>query len=136
MTMGEAVTRVLAKYATFSGRAQRKEYWYYMLAYFLVLMTINILTSAFTRSTFAETSPIEWIVLLALFMPTLAVSVRRLHDTGRTGWWILLSLIPFVNIIGIFVLLFFYAQDSQPRHNVYGPNPKASSSSLSGVTSS
>jgi uncharacterized membrane protein YhaH (DUF805 family) len=61
---------------------------------------------------------------LAVLIPSLAVSIRRLHDTGKSGWWILLGVIPIINFIGIFVLLFFYVQDSQAGENQYGPNPK------------
>lgn len=58
---------------------------------------------------------------LALFIPSLAVAVRRLHDIGRSGWWLLIGLIP---LVGAFVLLVFAVQDSQPGSNAYGPNPK------------
>jgi uncharacterized membrane protein YhaH (DUF805 family) len=61
---------------------------------------------------------------LAVMIPGIAVSLRRLHDIGKSGWWFLLGVIPIVNFIGIFVLLYFYIQDSQPGENEYGPNPK------------
>jgi uncharacterized membrane protein YhaH (DUF805 family) len=67
---------------------------------------------------------LQTIFTFVVLLPNIAVSIRRLHDYGKSGWWFLLSVIPFVNLIGIFVLLYFYVQDSQPGENQYGPNPK------------
>jgi len=59
-----------------------------------------------------------------ILIPTIAVSIRRLHDSGKSGWWLLIGIIPIVNFIGIFVLIYFYIKDSQPDENSYGENPK------------
>jgi uncharacterized membrane protein YhaH (DUF805 family) len=67
---------------------------------------------------------LQTIFTFVVLLPNIAVSIRRLHDYGKSGWWFLLSVIPFVNLIGIFVLIYFYVQDSQPGENQYGPNPK------------
>ena len=100
-----AIKSVMSQYAGFSGRARRSEYWYWVL-FTLLWCWIPLLN-----------------ILLALifFIPGLAVAVRRLHDTGRTGWWLLISLVP---VIGGIVLLIFYCTDSQIGENQYGPNPK------------
>lgn len=107
---------VLKKYVDFTGRARRKEYWMFVLINFLIALAIGIVDAM-----------IGWGVLgfvyaLAVFLPSIAVTVRRLHDTGRTGWWILIALVP---LIGIIVIIIFTVLDSQPGDNAYGPNPKA-----------
>jgi uncharacterized membrane protein YhaH (DUF805 family) len=61
------------------------------------------------------------VLALALFLPGLGVSIRRLHDTGRSGWWLLIGLVP---LVGLIVLIVFFVQDSQPAANAYGPSPK------------
>ncbi|MBI1285553.1 MAG: DUF805 domain-containing protein [Thiobacillus sp.] len=113
---------VLQKYAVFSGRARRKEYW----MFFLFNVIISIILAVVDRMTgmFSEASGVgvfESIYGLAILLPSLAVAVRRLHDTDRSGWWLLIGLIP---VIGAIVLLVFLVQDSKPGHNQYGPNPK------------
>ncbi|MDM7914552.1 MAG: DUF805 domain-containing protein [Candidatus Eisenbacteria bacterium] len=113
---------VLRKYAVFSGRARRKEYWYFALfnaIVCLVLMLIDRLTHTYS-STFSM-GLLSGIYSLAVLIPSLAVAVRRLHDTGRTGWWLLLALVPF---LGGLVILVFTVQDSRPGSNQYGANPK------------
>lgn len=100
-----AIKSVLSKYATFSGRAPRSEYWWWIL--FVILWAWI---------------PIVNIVLALVFLlPSLAVQVRRLHDIGRSGWWWFIGMVP---IIGGIVLLVFYLTDSQTGENQYGPNPK------------
>jgi uncharacterized membrane protein YhaH (DUF805 family) len=117
MTFGEAVSSVVNKYVTFDGRARRSEYWYWFLAVILVEIVIGILY--LLSSTLGL---ILYVVFgLAIILPSVAVAIRRLHDTNRTGWWILLSLIPFGGI----VLLVFYLFDGTPGENNYGPSPKA-----------
>jgi uncharacterized membrane protein YhaH (DUF805 family) len=114
---------VLKKYAVFSGRAQRAEYWYFVLFYLIIMMVLAFIDAM--TGTFSEESGIgllSGVFSLATLIPTLAVSVRRLHDTGRSGWWLLLSLIP---LIGAIVLLVFFVQDSTEGDNAYGLNPKA-----------
>jgi uncharacterized membrane protein YhaH (DUF805 family) len=110
------------KYATFEGRARRAEYWYFVLFYALSIVALAIVDGVV--GTFSEEIGIgllSGIFVLATFVPTLAVTVRRLHDTDRSGWWVLLDLVPF---IGVLVLLVFTVLDSQPGANRFGPNPK------------
>jgi uncharacterized membrane protein YhaH (DUF805 family) len=112
---------VLRKYAVFSGRARRKEYWMFALFNIIIafaLAVIEGLTGIFPES---PRSVLGSIYMLAVFLPSLGVGVRRLHDTGRSGWWLLIGLVP---IIGWIVLLVFNVQDSQPGENRFGPNPK------------
>ncbi len=117
-----AVRTCLSKYVDFSGRARRSEYWYFVLFNFLVGIVANILDAVLGTDYDGATTGglINTLVGLALFLPGLAVAVRRLHDTGRSGWWILLV---FVIIIGWIVLLVWFVTDSKPD-NQYGPNPK------------
>ena len=107
----------LKKYAEFNGRARRREYWWFTL----VNVIIVILLSVVGRITHIG----PWLSALyglAILIPGLAVGVRRLHDTNRSGWWLLIALVPFV---GAIILLVFVLLDSQPGDNRYGPNPKA-----------
>ncbi len=118
----EAVQTCLNKYVGFSGRARRSEYWWFILFTILVDIVASVLDSIFgTRSEDMYVGVIQSIASLALFLPTIAVAIRRLHDTSRSGWWILLGLIP---IVGWIILIVFYCQDSH-GDNEYGPAPKA-----------
>lgn len=112
----------LKKYATFSGRSRRSEYWYYVLFYLIIAIVLALIDrSAGTLMGDRGVGVLGGIFALAMLLPSLAVGARRLHDTGRTGWWQLIALIP---LIGAIVLLVFYVQDSHPGSNQYGPNPK------------
>jgi uncharacterized membrane protein YhaH (DUF805 family) len=112
----EAVTTVLTKkYADFSGRARRSEYWFFALASFIAYAV------AYGIGLAIGTMILYYLVALALLVPGLAVGARRLHDTDKSGWLLLLVLIP---LIGGLVLLVFFVQDSQPGDNQYGPSPK------------
>jgi uncharacterized membrane protein YhaH (DUF805 family) len=115
MTFGTAVSSVLTQYTGFSGRARRSEFWWYTLFAFVVYLVVALVDAAM------KTTLLGLIVSLGLLLPTLAVTVRRLHDTGRSGWWLLIGLVP---LVGAIVLLVFYCQDSTPGANEYGPNPK------------
>ena len=124
MSFGQAVSSVLLyKYATFSGRARRSEYWWWYLFVTIVFIVAGILDRA-VGLTYSDTTLYGgWIATIAaivFLIPNLAVAVRRLHDTGRTGWWLLIGLVPF---IGFFVLLYFFVLDSA-NDNQYGPYPK------------
>jgi len=112
---------VVKKYAVFSGRSRRSEYWYYMLVYLVIYAALAMVDVV--MGTFSYTSGVgllSGIFALALLLPSIGVGIRRLHDTGRSGWWLLLGLIPVVGI----VLLLFLAQDSEAGTNRFGPNPK------------
>ena len=109
-------TAVLKKYAEFSGRARRAEYWMFAL---INLIVCAILYGVGLALGIGE--GIEAVYGLAVLLPSLAVSARRLHDTGRSGWWLLVGAIP---VIGWVPLVVFFLQDSVPEANRYGPNPK------------
>jgi uncharacterized membrane protein YhaH (DUF805 family) len=113
----------LKKYATFSGRAQRSEYWYFILFYILISIALGMvdwMTGSINAT--AGYGLLTGLFGLAVFIPSIAVGVRRLHDTDRTGWWLLIAVIP---LIGSIVLLVFFVQDSTAGDNRFGPNPKA-----------
>ncbi len=115
--------KVLKNYAEFSGRARRKEYWMFVLfnlIFYYVLMFIDWIIGTFDPE--IGLGVLGGLYSLAVFIPGLAVSVRRLHDIGKSGWMILIVLIPLIGPIWLLVLM---VQDSQPGENQYGPNPKA-----------
>ena len=111
---------VLQKYAVFSGRARRKEDWLFILFNMLITIALASIDSA-TGLTKSGYSPLQSLYVLAVLVPGVAVAVRRLHDTGHSGWWLLMSLVP---LVGAVVLLIFMVRDSAPGQNQYGPNPK------------
>ncbi len=108
---------VLKKYAVFDGRARRKEYWMYTLFNTIIYIAVAILGFLLGAG-----DTLIWIYALAVLLPGLGVTIRRLHDTDRSGWWVLISLVPF---IGSIVLLVFLVLDGSPGQNQYGTNPKA-----------
>ncbi|NJN75078.1 MAG: DUF805 domain-containing protein [Synechococcaceae cyanobacterium RL_1_2] len=116
----EWYVKVLRNYATFTGRARRAEYWYFVLFNFLIAMGLAIIEGIVAK----QSGILGGVYQLGVIIPSLAVACRRLHDTGRSGWWMLIGLIP---LIGAIVLIVFFCQDSQPESNEYGPNPKKSS---------
>lgn len=112
---------VLKKYAEFSGRARRKEYWFFVL--FSSVIGIGLVVIDFLAGTIISDSGVgvmSGIYYLAVLIPGLAVSVRRLHDTDRSGWMMLIGLIPCVGL----VLLFFMVQDGTRGRNKFGSDPK------------
>ncbi|MFJ5221016.1 DUF805 domain-containing protein [Streptomyces sp. NPDC088354] len=106
---------VLKKYAVFNGRARRTEFWMFALFNLIIYIVLLFIGRAI------DFALLPGLYGLAVLLPSIAVSVRRLHDTGRTGWLYLLGLIP---CIGGIVLLVFFCGDSQPGDNQYGTNPK------------
>lgn len=134
--MSYFINAITQHYVDFQGRARRKEYWMYVL--FTVVFTFvaaildNVLGTTFTMDVLGESvdTGYGWIYLilaLGTFLPALAVSVRRLHDVGKSGWFLLVALIPLAGIIWLLVL---QCTDSQSGANQYGPNPKG----VSGTT--
>jgi uncharacterized membrane protein YhaH (DUF805 family) len=113
VTFGEAVSEGFSKYATFSGRSSRSAYWWWVLFYVLISIGASIIDAAI------KTPVIAGLVWLAFILPNLAVLVRRLHDTDRSGWWVLIGLIP---LVGAIVLIVFACIDSGPP-NKYGDGP-------------
>ena len=107
---------VLKNYVGFDGRARRTEYWMFVLINAVIGLALYLLAQV------ADVFLIlYYLYALAVLLPGLAVAVRRLHDTGRSGWWLLLSFIP---IVGAIILIVFLATDGQPGSNAHGPNPK------------
>lgn len=109
---------VLKKYAVFGGRACRAEYWYFFLFNVIigfVLGFIDGLIGSFSPE--VGVGLLGGLYSLAVLLPGIAVSFRRLHDTGRSGWWLLIALVP---VVGAIVLLVFMATASEPAENRYG----------------
>ncbi|MEI8057582.1 MAG: DUF805 domain-containing protein [Actinomycetes bacterium] len=125
MSFGQAVTTCLQKYVGFSGRARRSEYWYFVLFAIIVAIIAAVLDGVFNLRTVSaagqKTGWISVIAGLALVLPSIAVTMRRLHDTGRSGWWWLVSALCG---IGAIIVFFFCLGDSQSGDNAYGANPK------------
>ena len=110
MNFGEAIKVCFSKYVGFEGRATRSEYWWWVLFVILVSIVLGMLKLELIHAIFS----------LAILLPSLAVGARRLHDIGRSGWWLLISFIP---LVGMLVLLFFAVQPSQAGSNEYGAEP-------------
>lgn len=118
MTLSEAVkTCLVDKYATFSGRATRSEYWYFILFYYLVAFCLGLIIGM-TGSDFSMA--ITLFICIPLFIPSIAVAVRRLHDTGRSGWWYFICFVPYIGGIVLFIFFCLKSDDD----NKYGPKPK------------
>lgn len=117
MNFVEAVKSAFSQYATFSGRARRSEYWYFVLFTAIVSAVIGIVM------TFSQDigTILSGVWELATLIPSLALVWRRLHDTGKSGAWYFIFLVP---LAGAIILLVFLCKDSQPGSNQYGPNPK------------
>lgn len=113
----EAVVRALQQnYCSFRGRASRSEFWWFQLFYFILSVVISIVLC--WSENVAQI--VSYIIGLALLLPSLGLAVRRLHDIGKCGWWIFISLIP---LVGAIILLVWYCKDSQMEPNKYGPVP-------------
>jgi uncharacterized membrane protein YhaH (DUF805 family) len=105
----------LKKYTDFRTRTARKEFWMFTLLNLIVAVIVSIIASIL------DLDIIYYLYSIALIIPSIAIGVRRLHDTGRSGWWALIILVP---IIGAITIICFYLSDSSPGDNEYGPNPK------------
>jgi uncharacterized membrane protein YhaH (DUF805 family) len=121
MSFAQAVNSVLRQYAIFRGRARRAEYWWFFLFTVLVSIVAGIIDAGLGTTTQSGVGLIGSVASLALLLPSLAVTVRRLHDTDRSGWWVLAFLIP---IVGWVLWLVFMLSDSNPHQNRFGPSPK------------
>ena len=108
---------VLKKYAVFKGRAQRAEYWYFALYSFIISCVLALIMALIGD----DSGILGLAYYAAVFIPGTAVSVRRLHDIGKSGWMFLINLIPIVGAVWFIILA---ATDSAPGENKYGPNPK------------
>ncbi|MFI9650636.1 DUF805 domain-containing protein [Streptomyces sp. NPDC052040] len=106
---------VLKKYVVFNGRARRQEYWMFALFNLIITIVLTVIDAV------AGTAIPGALYSLAVLLPALGVTFRRLHDTGKSGWWILISLIP---LVGWIILIVFLATEGTPEPNKYGTNPK------------
>ncbi|MFZ4590668.1 MAG: DUF805 domain-containing protein [Ignavibacteria bacterium] len=119
---------VIKKYAVFNGRARRKEYWMFSLFSFIFVIIASILDNILGINMRGSTyGPIYIIYTLAVLIPGIAVSVRRLHDIGKSGWMLFVILIPIIGAIWLLVLL---VTDGKPGDNIYGNNPKESGETI------
>lgn len=118
--MDRVITMLKTKYATFTGRARRKEYWYFVLFY-LIAMAAAAVVDAILFSTM-ENGPLQALVTLGLLCPSIAVGFRRFHDIDRSAWWLLIGLIP---ILGTIVVIYWAAQPGTKGDNRFGPDPIA-----------
>lgn len=114
---------VLKRYADFKGRASRKEYWMFVLMSAVISVGVMIID----RIILGEYTPayIYGLYGLLVWTPSMAVLIRRLHDTGHSGWWFFIMLVP---LVGVFILLYLMIKKGTPEENCYGPVPAASSS--------
>lgn len=110
VSFGQAIQMAFNRYADFNGRSSRSEYWWWFLFTFLVGCCSGLFQS----------DVLSGLVSLALLLPNLAISARRMHDIGKSGWWILINLIP---IVGTIIFIVWACQDSQMSDNQYGPVP-------------
>ncbi len=118
---------VMKKYAEFRGRARRREYWMFVLFNTIFLVAAMILDRLIFGIPIENIGPLYGIYALVVIIPGLAVSVRRLHDTGRSGWYFFINFIPLIGAIWFLVIM---CQDSAPGENRYGSNPKESISEV------
>jgi len=107
----------------FSGRSRRKEYWYFHLVNAVVMLFLGLFAVAFSDQNKPAMIPFGLMFTYAfvVFVPSIAVTIRRLHDIGKSGWWYCIAFVPF---IGGLILLVLTLLDSEPDRNEYGPNPK------------
>ena len=128
MTFQDAVRTCLqVKYSDFSGRARRSEYWFFALFNVILSVVANMLNSLLHLPNIGFLGGLLPLVIsLALLVPGIAVGIRRLHDTGRSGLWLLIAFVP---VVGAIVLIVLVVQDSPPQPNAYGASPKAITSS-------
>lgn len=108
--------QALANYFNFTNRARRKEYWMFVLFNLIFMFVVSVMDGVL-----GSFGILSGLYALGVFIPGFAVTVRRLHDTGRSGWWMLISIIP---ILGIIVLTYFMVLEGHTGVNEYGVNPK------------
>ena len=108
---------VIKQYAVFSGRSRRREYWIFTLISAIISIALSVVDGIS-----GNPGIFQGVYSLAVLLPSLGVAIRRLHDTGRSAWWVLIVLVP---ILGWIALIVFYATAGEPGENRYGPNPKA-----------
>jgi len=119
MSFWQAIASGFSNYVVFSGRAIRSEYWYWVLFTILGGLATELLDAAIFVPHGLLASPLNGVFSLLTFLPSLAVSVRRLHDIDRTGWWLLIVL----TIVGLFLLIYWACKSGTPSSNRFGPDP-------------
>jgi len=119
MNFWQAIAAGFANYVTFSGRAIRSEYWYWLLFTLLGGLATEILDAAIFSYQVPSASPLNGVFNLLTFLPSLGIAVRRLHDINRTGWWVLIAL----TVIGILLLIYWAAKRGTIGPNRFGPDP-------------
>lgn len=118
MSFIDAIKTGFQKYVTFTGRARRAEYWYWTLFVFVASLCLSILDFAVFGS--ADGGPLYAVFTLATLLPSIAVGVRRLHDGDRSGWWLLIVLVP---LVGWLVLLYWFVTKGTTGSNRFGDDP-------------
>jgi uncharacterized membrane protein YhaH (DUF805 family) len=113
MSISDSVVNVLTNYGDFNGRASRSEFWWFFLASFVAYLITGFIDALVFGFELTDPTPISFILQVAIFIPTLTVSVRRIHDHGKSGWYVL---IPFYN-------LYLFIVDGEAIPNAYGPPP-------------
>jgi uncharacterized membrane protein YhaH (DUF805 family) len=117
-------TKVISKYAEFSGRARRAEYWMFGLINIIIMLSLAFIGVLLDPSGSGGGLVIYFLYFLFMFIPSIAVTIRRLHDTGNSGWMVLVAFIPFIGPLWIFILMCI---EGEAQENKYGLNPKATS---------
>lgn len=130
MSFGTAISTCFSKYVTFSGRATRSEFWFFILFLWLGALVLTfvdsflfgtVVTDGASFSASTNTPYLSGLFMLVTFLPAISVAVRRLHDVGRSGWWYWIGFVP---LVGIIVLIVFSVTDGTRGPNAYGPDPK------------
>lgn len=114
----DVIKTVFNRYVQFSGRARRSEYWYWILFYLIAVLALSLVDAMLFGPGLAEVGVLSNIFALGIFLPSLALTARRLHDIGRSGWWQLIGLVP---LIGWVLMIWWLTRPSDPNDNQYGP---------------
>ena len=122
MNLIESVKYCYKNYSNFNGRATRSEFWYFYLFFYLTIFLLTFISGIIKEG--EAMFVIGAIFVLGSLIPFVAVTTRRLHDVGRSGWWQVLGAIPYVNIIAVIVLIFWWCSEGEKKKNKYGSVPK------------
>jgi uncharacterized membrane protein YhaH (DUF805 family) len=120
MNFQNAIKTCFKKYATFQGRASRSEFWYFYLFFYATIFLMLVVSGRLLNTSFNTPITLAVIFVVVTLCPFVAVTARRLHDVGRSGWWQLISGIPYVGIIGVIFLLIWWCAEGEKKKNKYG----------------